>query len=94
MISFHFNIRNPYIKRFEIVKCWYGKTLFPNKFWELQVDKTSDILSFDVRFTTRQDHAGLYFELGLFGFEVIFNFYDHRHWNDKEGCWEIYGEDK
>jgi hypothetical protein len=43
--------------------------------------------------TVRQSHAGLDLELGLFGYNVHFQFYDNRHWNVKEGCWMVYTEE-
>ena len=102
MINFNFNLRNPWSDRWDCIKCWNGKTPFKNKFWEVQVDKTADIISIDFRFTIRQDHAGLFVTLGLFGYEVIGNFYDNRHWHDEKGRWinyddkeelkELYGE--
>jgi hypothetical protein len=44
--------------------------------------------------TVRQSHAGLDLELGLFGYNVHFNFYDNRHWNSKEGRWMFYNEEE
>jgi hypothetical protein len=43
--------------------------------------------------TIRQSHAGLDLEVGLFGYNVHFNFYDNRHWNNEAGCWENYNEE-
>ena len=93
MINISFNIRNPFSSRWECLYTKSGETPFKNKFWELQVDKTSDILGFDFRFTTRQDHAGIFVLLALFGYDIIFNFYDSRHWNDDEGRWKAYDEE-
>jgi hypothetical protein len=39
-------------------------------------------------FTHRRDHAGLDFELALFGYGVHFMIYDERHWNWETNSWE------
>lgn len=44
-------------------------------------------MSFVFDWTVRQSHAGLDIEIGLFGYVVHFNFYDHRHWNIEEERW-------
>lgn len=94
MINLSFNIRNPFSDRWNCIKSWAGTTPFKNKFWEAQVDKTADIIGFEFRLTFRQDHAGLFLSFSLFGHDVIFNFYDNRHWNYEEGRWMIYNEEK
>lgn len=88
MINLQFNIRNPFSNRFEILKCWSGKTPFKNKFWEFQLDKTADIIGLDLRFTSRQNHAGLFLCLAFLGYETIFNFYDSRHWDHESNNWK------
>ena len=52
--------------------------------------KTSDVVAFDFSVTQRRDHAGIYFEVGLFGYNAAFNFYDCRHWNHETNDWETY----
>lgn len=93
MINLSFNIRNPFSSRWRCLYTKAGETPFKNKFWEVQADETSDILGLEFRFTTRQDHAGVFLSLALFGYDVIFNFYDNRHWNDEEGRWKVYTEE-
>lgn len=94
MISLSFNLRNPFSNRWNCIYTTAGETPFKHKYWELQVDKTSDLVGFEFRYTIRQDHAGMFLTLGLFGYEVIFHVYDNRHWNDEEGRWKVYSEDK
>lgn len=36
----------------------------------------------------RQDHAGFGFDFELFGWNIYYMFYDDRHWDYKNGCWE------
>ena len=95
MIYFNANIRNPkWSERFENIKVWAGDTFWKNKFWEVQIIKNDNLLRFEFEFTTQQDHAGINLELGLFGYEIHFTFYDNRHWNYEENRWMIYDEEK
>ena len=81
MISLSFNICNPYSDRFEIIA---------NPHWEigkytaleLQFDRTADIIGFDFRVTTRQNHAGVFLSVALLGFDLLVHLYDTRHWID------------
>ncbi len=90
MIYLQFNIRNPWIDRFVNIRCWTGNTFIKNKFWELQIYKSSDIFDLFIRLTHRQDHAGIYLGLGIFGFNAEFQIYDCRHWNKNTNSWENY----
>jgi len=92
MITAHFNLRNPFSKRWECLFCKSGSTLIKNKFWEVQIDKCADLIGLDFRFTTRQDHAGLYLSFSFLGYDIIFQIYDNRHWNDEENRWYRYDE--
>lgn len=87
MINLGFNIRNPWSNRFGNVFAKYGKTPFPNKFWELEILKTTDIIGFHVDLSMRQSHAGLRVAAALFGYEIVFDFYDHRHWDHANNIW-------
>lgn len=87
MIDIKFCIENPWWNRFESIICWNGKIGLPNKYWELQILKSDDIIAFDLRISHRYDHAGIDLWLGLFGFAINFKVYDNRHWaNDS---WEM-----
>jgi hypothetical protein len=92
MISFNFNLRNPWSNRFENLWCRVYNTPFKNKFIELEVTRDFTLVSFMVNWTVRQSHAGLDIGLGLFGYNIHFNFYDNRHWDIETGSWEIYGQ--
>jgi len=94
MINLKFELTNPWTDRFESIQCWVGVTPFKHKFWEVQIMKTDDIVSFDLRVTTRRDHAGAELWLGLLGYSINFNVYDNRHWNHSEGRWMIYTEEE
>lgn len=89
MIYFNINIRNPYWwERFEHIKCWTGKTPFKNKFWEVEIFKNENLLRLEFEATTMQDHAGINLELALFGYQLKFTLYDHRHWDIENNCWQ------
>ena len=81
MISFNFNIRNPWSNKFKNLWNRAYKTPFENKFIELEVTKDFTLISFMFNWTIRQSHAGLDLEAGLFGYCFHFNFYDNRHWD-------------
>lgn len=90
MISFNFNIRNPWSERFKNIWCRSFKTPFKTKFIELEIYKDSSILSVNGNWTIRQSHAGLDIELGLLGYCFNFKFYDSRHWDYENNRYETY----
>jgi hypothetical protein len=49
-------------------------------------------LSFGMSFniTHREDHAGIRFNLNLIYRELSMVFYDKRHWDYENNCWETY----
>jgi hypothetical protein len=92
MISLSFNLANPWSNRFKNLWCRSYPTPFKNKFIELEILKDSTIASFMFRIATRQSHGGLNIELGLLGYSFNFQFYDCRHWDIKNNCWEEHGQ--
>lgn len=93
MLSLNFNIRNPWSNRFENLWSRAYTTPYPNKYIELEVTRDFTIVTFMFNWTVRQSHAGLDIELGLFGYNVHFQFYDIRHWNHDAGRYYIYSEE-
>ena len=95
MINLSLNIRNPWHKGWSnnVFNRAYA-TPFKHKFIELECYKDGHILSFMLGWNIRCDHAGFDIELGLFGYNVHFNFYDNRHWNYEEGRWMFYTEEE
>jgi len=85
MINFKFTVTNPYTDRFECLYINSGKIPIKNKFWEIQIMKTDDIVSIDLQITHRTDHPGLSLDLALFGYSITLQIYDNRHWNITEG---------
>jgi hypothetical protein len=92
MISFNFNLRNPWSNTFKNLWCNAYNTPFKHKFVELEIYKDSTIASFMFNWTIRQSHSGLDIELGLVGYNIHFNFYDNRHWNTEADRWVVYDE--
>ena len=92
MINLKFSVTNPWWDRFDSLYTASGSTLFKNKFWEIQTMKSDDILTFDLRVTARQDHAGVDLWLGLFGYAVNLQFYDNRHWDNELKDWQVYSK--
>ena len=93
MLSLNFHIRNPWSDEFKNLGSICYESVFKHKYIEIEAYKDSSIVSFSFNWTIRQDHAGVDFEIGLFGYCVHYNFYDNRHWNHKEGRWKFYTED-
>ena len=90
MISFNFNIRNPWSNRFANLWSRVYSTPFKNKFIELEFIRDFTLVSFMVNWTIRQSHAGLDLEFGLFGYCVHVTFYDSRHWDSENSCYETF----
>ena len=88
MITLSLSLSNPFSNRYSVVYDKTGKTWNPHKFWDLSICKRSSIIGFTFDFTTRQDHAGFSLEIELFGWSIEYRFYDNRHWDYENGCWE------
>ena len=84
MISFSFNLRNPFSDRWDNIfnRSW---VFARHKAAEFEVYRDTTIVSASFRWSTRQDHAGMNVELGLLGYTVSLQYYDTRHWNEEEG---------
>ena len=89
MISFSFRLMNPFSDRWETVYYKDG-LLGKHTGAEIQVIKDNTIVDLTFRWHTRQDHAGMSLDLGLFGYQVTMRYYDTRHWNDEAGRYYIY----
>jgi hypothetical protein len=89
MIHLSFGLRNPFTDTFETLY-FKGGRVMEYKAWEFQVNRTSEVIGVSLSATTRQDHAGVYFDIALFGYSVMFKLDDNRHWDDDKGEWESY----
>jgi hypothetical protein len=88
MISFNFNLRNPWSTAFENLWCCDFATPFKHKFIELEFTRDSTLVCCMLNWTIRQSHAGLDVELGVFGYNLHFQYYDNRHWDGGSGTWQ------
>ena len=92
MIDIKFDVCNPWDTEFKSLYEACGDFPIKNKHWEIQLMRDNILLGLNFSFTTRYDHAGLNFRIGLFGLVGCFNLYDSRHWDDERNCWEEYDE--
>ena len=63
--------------------------LSEHKFWEFEVYYYS-FLNFELEYSfawTKRDHGGISFGIGIFGYTIKFQIYDHRHWNFYTNNW-------
>lgn len=75
---------------------WW-KNLY-NKSWkvsrykaiEVQLMRDTELLGFCINLRTKGDHPGFRFSLGLLFLKFDFQFYDSRHWDYENNCYEIY----
>jgi hypothetical protein len=80
MIFIGFALRNPWSQRFSII---FDKAfaISKNKSIEISLYKNNCIIEGSFSITGfKQDHAGFSFDLGLFGYNLDFIFYDNRHY--------------
>ena len=47
------------------------------------------IFGFHTNLSRKCDHAGFHFSVVILGLNLIFDFYDIRHWDDENDCSEI-----
>ena len=48
--------------------------------------KLFGLLGWRARYSRKCDHAGFYISITLFGFEISFEIYDIRHWDEDNNC--------
>lgn len=87
---FNFSIRN-FFKDERRYKShfFFFKKISKNK--NIEVECTTDtwnIFSFEFKIGYKEDHAGVSLEVSLLGTQIYFKFYDIRHWDYKNNCWE------
>ena len=78
-----------YLEKNFILK--YGKLPIKNKYWEVQFSyfkKPFRLLNFEIKIKLAgEDHAGINFNLELFGLYFNLQFFDNRHWDFDNKCW-------
>lgn len=89
MIKLNFSIDYPFAKlSFNDIFSRSWNTPIKHKYFEFQLMRDSEyLLNFNFDWKTKCDHAGVKFELGLFGYSIVFYLYDSRHWNYEKNDW-------
>jgi len=83
MLYFGFALRNPFVRRHEIVKTWVIP-VSENKTVEVGYYRNNSIIGGSFGITGfKRDHSGFHFDFELFGYQLDFIFYDNRHYEDR-----------
>ena len=93
MISFSFNLSNPFSSRWENI---FNRSVVFDKYHkaaEFEIYRDNTIISLMFRWSARQSHAGILLDIGLLGYTVSAQYYDTRHWNDEAGRFYVYEKD-
>jgi len=90
MFNLEFRINKSKLVEFKWLGNWHGRTPFAHKYWESQIYRDSSWITFQLRISSKEDHAGLRFEVGLLTYTFEFNFYDNRHWDHENQKWSDY----
>lgn len=72
---------------------FFFKKISKNK--NIEIECTTDtwnVLGIEFKIGYKEDHAGVSFEFSLLGTQIYFKFYDVRHWDYKNDCWQTYSE--
>ena len=95
MVRFNLSIINPWCSG-NVKNIYHADgNITKNKGWEFQIYRYApELLSIEFRIKHRCDHAGILIGFGLFGYTVEFSFYDGRHWDDTNNCYEVYPENE
>lgn len=69
----------------------FEKSITKNKNLSIQIsefDNKYHVFDFNVSLTTKgQDHAGLFFSIGIWKYYLFVEIFDYRHWDEKENRW-------
>lgn len=96
-IYLNFKIENLFSKNetFRNIVC-YEKPITKNKCINFEfLNYSRTFLSLEFSFQPRGvSHGGLRITVGLFGYEMVFDIYDKRHWDCENWTWEDYESDE
>lgn len=89
MINVWLALRNPFpVKPFRAI--WFrDRRVSRNKIAEIQISRYAfNWLELQLDLNCRGDnHAGPWFMIGLFGWQLDIRMYDRRHWNHETNSW-------
>lgn len=89
MIDFSIRISNPFANGSQKFLFFKSGKITKNKSWEFQFDRyPRTLFSIGFSLTFRESHSGVSIDFGLFGYLFMFQFYDSRHWDCVNNCWE------
>lgn len=93
MITFNFLISNPWSNTWDLV---WGKSglLTTHKAWELNLYRTNQFIEVYFMLNFNCDHAGIKFNISLFGYTLEYTVYDTRHWDYDNNTWEVYDREE
>lgn len=91
-MNFIFSIHNFFSKKdyYKGIFFWF-KPITNNKSVEIEIIRSNYHLfkiEIDLSFTGK-DHAGFRVEFAILGLQFNLYFYDNRHWDYKNSCWEL-----
>lgn len=87
MIYICFSLINPWFIAWRNIRTWSGRVRgTKHKFWEIQIGRYTYFFRTELSITTKQDHAGIEFEVCFLSYFLSVNVYDHRHWDVKNNC--------
>lgn len=93
-LSFHIALVENH-KDWKTLLTKHGKTRWPNKAWEFEIFRSGglgNLLGLSLAWTRKTDHAGIRLEATFIGFEMRYQFYDSRHWDDETDNYVVYDE--
>jgi len=93
MININLIIRNVRSNLYRSLYYYGNKTFWQHKYWEVQAMLTDNLVCAQFNWTARCDHAGVELELGLLHFNVVFRFYDNRHWDYISESYNMYQDE-
>jgi len=87
---FNFSILNFFRKKNNWDKYFsFTKRVSKHKFLEIEGGKDGyHFLSFEFKIGFKEDHAGIRMSFTVFCRELTISFYDCRHWDYINNCWE------
>lgn len=89
MLTARISLTNPFVK--EKFKNLFNRSyqISKNKFFEFEVVyHSATLLDLNISWTSKRDHAGLDFTVGICCFSVSFRTFDCRHWDYLNNKWE------
>jgi hypothetical protein len=90
MIKINFEINNPWGTELYSRSFTKSGKVSKNKSWEIEVsEQIATLFKFHLSFSIRRiDHPGLRLSFNIVGIEFNFQYYDNRHWDYENDCFQ------